>query len=362
MATTFAYEFYKRNHFSLVIGLKPVDGKSKFIPKVENGSIVYEKDKSDDENSIFNIITGLYDVRPNVAFSTSFEPASNELVDIITDVRKFYSKLKTAYKSVDGNGAFDKLANVGGALFEAITGDAAKFGKMMQEMLNSPTESYMSPHIAQWQGNGPVTFSVKFIFISEDGGPVYFDKKIKTLLSAVGSMGPTDTIASMKGPLGYNSNVFGSNAVNAILRRDLSDTYKDLVLSLHSLTLYRGQETILDLRNLLVITKVDIKTSEQLYISTPEANEPAYKWITADVTFMTACPIPAPLANTHTTMSSFYGINQEAGKAGSASPPQPAEKLNTDHTNSEQSRQKVSGVDPNPGPINFSRPETPPIQ
>lgn len=316
MATTFAYEYYKRNRFALVIGTKAADRKPQLMWRSEGGHKVYYRDEDQfiDDNPI---ITGYYDARPQTSFSTDFSPATNELNDIINmfyNAKDKFLGFLSAFKGADAAKSLqDGLDNLLHGKFKDAWKDVAAVGENVHNAGQAPHAASMSPTLMHWKGSAPITFNVKFIFIDKDGGSVKMDNKIKLLMSTVGSMGFNDnTFSTMRGPLGYNTNVFGDKAVYDILKRDPNSPNAELLRSLHSLILKQGEVTVLDLRNLLIINKVDVKASEQLYI--PDREEPSYKWITADVQFSTVCPIPAPLANTYTSMLSFYGINEAYNK------------------------------------------------
>jgi len=162
-------------------------------------------------------------------------------------------------------------------------------------------------------GQGLTQFSIKLIFLDAEGGPVYFDEKIQTLLALAtykDVQGIGECSHLMQGPIGFNGTVSKINEISKILNGEEN--------SLHSLTLYKVAEDkntapptiILDLHKILVVTRIKLEISEQFFvkpsdvpllknISThkdtkdkPWEDSPAYKWITADVNFSTVCPLP----------------------------------------------------------------------
>jgi len=320
MSTTFAYEYYKRNRFALVIGTKGDELKEEFESFKDGDATVFKINGSEPLYNKYNpVITGLYDAKPQTSFSSTFEPAVNELDEIVSTFTNAGHKALTFLEHLKGKDLVGELVKTVGSLFKGDMDNAKKaLGDaigLVQDATNAPQLATVAPALLHWKGSQPITFSVKFIFIDNQGGYVQMNDKIKLLMSTVGSMGFDNGLTSaMKGPIGHNTLVFGEKGANILLNRDAADTKHGMALikSLHSLILKQGEVTVLDLRNILVITKVDIKTSEQLYIPDGDPKEgPCYKWITADVGFSTVCPIPAPLAKTYTSMLSFYGINQE---------------------------------------------------
>jgi hypothetical protein len=167
------------------------------------------------------------------------------------------------------------------------------------------TKINLPPSVVRWSGQDPIVFKIKLIFLSNDGGPVYYEDSIKPLLSLTMFSGVDDADQSwtMVGPVGFH----GTTTKFAELTKFL-DSKRNSDLGLHSLLLKRGDKTVLDLKNILVVEGVEVSTSEQLYLSKEQNKGPAYKWITADVTFKTACPIPGPYSNLATNVNNFYGL------------------------------------------------------
>jgi hypothetical protein len=289
----FAYEYYRRNQAILTIGkgenqtekLEKIGGK--FTTIVENGS---------------PYITAFYDSAPKFSFQQTFNSTSSEIVSAITTLKNAGQAIGAAYDSLPGQGPIEKLKNMGKSV---VDDDMDGLIRTLGGAASAGTKINLAPAIARWSGQDPISFSVKLIFLDKEGGPVYYEDSIKPLLSLVTFSGVDNLTESwtMVGPIGYQGTTTKFAELTAFLKQKPD-------LGLHSLQLKKGNQIILDLKNILVVENVNVATSEQMYLKPQDKKDggPAYKWITADVQFKTACPIPGPYSDLPTNINNFYGL------------------------------------------------------
>jgi len=296
---SFAYEYYKRNRAILEIGgieaekerLGP-DGKGNFTTHFANG-----------DNSK---IVGFFEKAPTFNFSQNYTSEKSALVEALTQFKNMGQAFGAVADKLDGDGYLNKLMNLVNKLG---SGQGKEIFEQITDALSAETNLNAVPGLVRWTGQDIIKFPLKFIFLDKDGGPVFFDNHLKTLLSLVTYNGIDSSETSksawtMRGPIGFHGTATGIGKISLFLDQNYT--------RLHSLTLYKGEgegeQKILDLRRILVIENIDVQTSEQLYLD-KSGKGPAYKWITAEVKFATACPIPNAFAGTPTNISNFYGFN-----------------------------------------------------
>jgi len=316
--STFAYEYYKRNVAVLEIGLK----------KEDTDVLVKKGDTyTTDDSTIPTIIKCLYEKAPQFGFEGGFNAERSELLTVLNTVRNAWNAGKKSYAAIA------EEVRKGGLGLNLET--LERLGEATINAIGQGYEISAVPEIMRWGGAKPISFSVKLIFIDKNGGPVYFDKKIQTLLALVnfqdvaGDKGLASWV--MKGPIGFNGTVTKINQFSKYLDGSgESDIDGEGSFGLHSLTLYKGdgdnaepRVKVLDLHKILVVTKVDLQMSEQLFDNDKNKKRlgnlakggkdwqppfPAYKWITANVSFSTVCPLPSPLTSYKTNVSNLYGL------------------------------------------------------
>jgi hypothetical protein len=186
----------------------------------------------------------------------------------------------------------------------AITATLSAVQSAMRGMTTEQS-TWETARTLDWKGSGPARFSVDLLFCNHFTG-VHMGALYP--LIAASSFSQTGFGNMLWGPYGYNSLGFGLDGIKEILTGKVE--------SLHSLTMwydsddpewekeeetalgakYKGdpvcRKIVTDLHNLLLIEKVNITRSEQLYYDPGVNNIPLYKWIKATVHFVTACPIP----------------------------------------------------------------------
>lgn len=304
----FAYEFYKRN--VAVLGIGGIEAERERLENI--GPDVYTT-KFDGE--LPSRIEGFFEKAPSFNFLQGYTNERSAMVEAVLQVKNAAQSLGAAYNALEGDGALAKITNLFNQAGGAIKGDEDALISNLAKSLSAETNTNKAPGMSRWTGQEAIEFSVKFIFLDEKGGPVFFDKRMKTLLSLVTYNGTDGTKEkpsyTMRGPIGFHGTATGIGQLNLFLDQEFN--------RLHSLTLYKGtgsgKQKILDLHRILVIKSINFQTSEQLYLSSPKEG-PAYKWITADIGFVTACPIPNAFSGHKTNISNFYGITERTKRTG----------------------------------------------
>jgi hypothetical protein len=306
--STFAYEYYKRNRAILQIG--GIAAENVRLKKLGNGKFTTITQKG-----MLTTIQGYFEKAPTFNFEQIYSSEKSFLVEAVTQFQNMLQGIGAGLKNYPGKNTSEKALNFYNDFNNIGKGGGSKIWKDITNALSAQTDLNRAPGMMRWKGQDVIRFSVKFIFLDEtgQGGPVFFDDKLKTLLSLVTYNGLDATDAgswNMRGPIGYHGTVTGIGKLNFFLGQQFD--------RLHSLQLIKGtkeesSQVILDLRKILVIEKVNVQTSEQLYLD-ESGRGPAYKWITAEINFATACPIPNAFTDTPTNVSNFYGHNDGAEK------------------------------------------------
>jgi len=180
----------------------------------------------------------------------------------------------------------------------AVMGNIKKVLDVFGNAASRETRTFRAGNVVSWQGSSPVEFTLEVIFCKPNEGV-----HMGALYGLHEAVGFSELMFGnfMYGPRGFNSAGFGIGAMQKILNGEFP--------SLHSLRLWYSAEDdfnadreqqrtiILDLFRLLVITSLQVETSEQLFFDPSLANNgaPLYKWIKATIGFKTACPVPGAL-------------------------------------------------------------------
>lgn len=309
-----AYELYKRNHAILTVGGLPP--KSEQVTQTTDGTRVTAKVYTTKITEHENIIECFFADAPKFTFSQSYDSGGGMLMDMIGQLGDIGRSVGIALDQVPGENFMDKIKNVGNAVKDGNWDMILSWGV---DALSAETIRHVAPKMVKWSGQDPISFTVKLLFLNERGGPVYYNNTVKLLLALTTyASAPEDPAGTgnswhMQGPVGFHGTTTGIFPLTPFLNQKRK--------TLHSLKLIKGDyakgtgvfQTILDLRNILVIKSVSINTSSQLYMIDKERPPtkwgPAYQWVTADVTFATALPIPGPFDRHLTNVNNFFGIN-----------------------------------------------------
>ena len=294
---SFAYEYYKRNRAILQIG--GIKEEEERLEESEKG-----KYSTTFEGGLADEIVGFFEKAPTFNFSQNYTSEKSALVEALTQFKNMGQAFGAAADTLPGGTYLEKLMNL---INQLGSGQGKEVFNQITDALSAETNLNAVPGLMRWTGQEVIEFPLKFIFLDENGGPVFFDKRIKTLLSLVTYNGidaseQSQSAWTMRGPLGFHGTTTGIGKISLFLNQRFD--------RLHSLRLMKGDQKILDLHRILVIKSINVQTSEQLYLDKSRKG-PAYKWITADIGFATACPIPNAFAGTKTNISNFYGINED---------------------------------------------------